>query len=226
MKGSNCFYLELTRFVDRFDLSPFVRGSQGKNVRLFFACFLLSATIVIAATNPATAQVDYGSISLFSDPNGDSCVLIDDGDGPLNIYVVQKTPLVRGWVDSRFRVSNSEGFNADYVGEVIHAFAHVGDLRAGIEIVYGHCDTGTVLLLATMTYMGHGDSSPCAYLEVLPHPQSYSGGIDLMDCNFDTYKGSTLGPLLVNPTSGTCSSWCTPVSVESSTWGAVKALYR
>jgi len=180
------------------------------------------AILVIAASTESSAQTVPSTITLFSDPNGYSCTLIDNQEIPLNVYVINES---RGLVDSRFRIASSEGFNADYLSEVVHMPFHIGDLRAGIDIGYGYCATGT-LLLATITYMGHGSSSPCAYLEVLPHPVSYFGTIEVMDCAFDTLRGSTLGPLLVNPSSGQCAPWCSPVGVQSTTWGAVKALYR
>jgi hypothetical protein len=183
------------------------------------------AILVIVVGTESNAQCVLESVTLFSDPNGDSCTLADNGGGPLNIYVVNKIPPGLGLVDSRFRVASSEGFGADYVSEVIHMPFHIGDLRAGIEIAYNYCHTGTVLL-ATMTYLGHGTSSPCAYFEVLPHPESYTGGIDVMDCHFSTWEGCTLGPLLVNPSPGQCAPWCGPVGVQATTWGAVKALYR
>jgi hypothetical protein len=76
-----------------------------------------------------------------------------------------------------------------------------------------------------MTYTGHGASNPCAYLEVLPHPESFTGGIDVDDCHFQWWQASTLGRLLVNPSPDQCTPWCV-VGVQSSTWGGVKALYR
>jgi hypothetical protein len=183
------------------------------------------AILVIAASTESSAQYVPATITLFSDPSGDSCTLIDDKEGLLNVYVVNKIAPGLGLVGSRFRVASSEGFNAEYASELIHLPAHMGDLRAGVDIAYNYCYSGS-LLLATITYMGHGTSSPCGYLEVLPHPVSYFGTIEVMVCNFDTYPGATLGPLLVNPSSGQCAPWCGPVSTQSTTWGAVKALYR
>ena len=110
------------------------------------------AILVIAASTESSAQYTADTITLFSDPSGDSCTLIDDQEGPLSVYVINES---RGLVDSRFRIASSEGFNADYVSEVIHMPFYIGDLRAGIDIGYGYCATGT-LLLATITYMGHG----------------------------------------------------------------------
>jgi hypothetical protein len=198
--------------------------NQGVSRMKLASVFCALVIPLFGASAQSRAQTVFETVSLFSDPNGDSCTLIDDKEGPLTIYVVNKIPPGFGLVDSRFRVASSEGFNANYVSEVILMPFHLGDLRAGIEIVYNYCYTGT-LLLATMTYMGHGGSSSCAYLEVLPHPESYTGGIDVMDCYFSTLEGSTLGRLLVNTSPGQCSPWCT-VGVQSSTWGAVKALYR
>ena len=185
---------------------------------------LFGVVMILVATTSTQlrAQSIEATITLSSDPSATSCTLVDNQEGLLNIYVLNEIPL--GLVSSSFRVASSAGFNADYMSETIHMLFHTGDLRTGIEITYAYCASGTVLL-ATMTYMGHGNSEPCAYLEVLPHPDSFSGSIEVMNCAFDTFRGGTLGPLLVNPVSSQCAPWCV-VSVQSSTWGAVKALYR
>jgi hypothetical protein len=180
--------------------------------------------ILLATTStPLRAQSMVWTVTLSSDPIVTSCTLVDNQEGPLKVYVINEIA-ADGLVSSSFRVASSAGFSADYMGETIHLPFHIGDLRTGIDITYAYCATATVLL-ATMEYMGHGTSSPCAYLEVLPHPDSFSGSIEVMDCAFDTLRGGTLGPLLVNPLSSQCAPWCV-VSVQSSTWGAVKALYR
>jgi len=196
-------------------------GDRGASRTVLACVFSVLVVLVVGMSTWANAQTIHEAVTVFSDPNGGSCTLVDDSEAPLSVYVIAKTS---GTVNSRFRVASSEGFNADYLSEVIHMPFHTGDLRTGIDITYAYCAIGAVLL-ATMTYAGHGTSSPCSYLEVQAHPESYDGSIEVITCTFDTFRGVTLGPLLVNSSQGQCTPWCV-VGVRSSTWGAVKAFYR
>jgi hypothetical protein len=178
-------------------------------------CLTFSSPHLLAQSSPAT-------ITAFADPLGASCTLLDDGEKMFEVYIIQSP--AGGLVGSRFRIAGSPGIGAEYVSATVHLPFFMGDVQTGIDIAYGYCASGS-LLLVTVTYLGHGTSQTCSYFEVLPHAQSYTGGIDVMDCQFDTWRASTLGPLLVNTVEGQCVPWCT-VATRPTTWGALKALFR
>ena len=188
---------------------------------------MFAAGLLFLAGSANGQYLSDSSITAYSDPAGNMCTLADNGEQALQVYVVHSVgsnPL--GVVAADFRVVASSGFAADYVGENIEpGFLVLGDLRSGIQIAYALCVSGS-FLVATITYQGHGTSQPCSAIEIQPHPQAPSGAIEVMDCYFDTARASTLGSLYVNVEEGACAPWCNPVSVESSTWGRVKALYR
>ena len=186
---------------------------------------LLLTSALLVAPVASAAQDYWADISVFSDPLGSSCSLLDGGVAPFNVYVLCRPTPGIGLVGSRFRISSSPGFGGEYVSETIHLPFFVGDLFAGIEVGYAWCYT-TDLLVATIAYMGHGTSQPCSELAVFPHPQTYTGDIEVMDCYFEWLHASTVGPLLVNPVDGHCEPACAPVRTESKTWGKVKSLYR
>jgi hypothetical protein len=188
--------------------------------------FLVGLTIALAAAaatpRNARGQISPGTITVFADQLGSECTLEDHDSRALRVYVLHTSST--GAIESMFKVSPSLGFAAAYVGETVNASAFSGNTQTGLAVRYNECIAGT-FVIATIDYMGAGQSANCSYLEVVAHPLSPTGYIDIIDCYFGMWGVVTLGKLLVNPTAGNCTPWCT-VSTRQSTWGAVKALYR
>ena len=180
---------------------------------------LFTAAFVTLTGGIAAAQDSPGNITLFADPAANSCSITDQAEGPFTVYVIHVNMSGFAWSD--FRVTESSGFLATYVSETVETLNHVGDFRSGINVAYGSCVDGP-LLLGTITYEGHGTSQPCSYLDVVPWRFPW---VDTQDCNFQSFAAPPLGKLCVNPQPGLCEPWCS-VATEQTTWGGVKALYR
>jgi hypothetical protein len=184
--------------------------------------FVAVAAIIFLSFVQNGSFAQSATITVFADEIGSSCTIVDDSERLFDLHVIAK---VVGWTlyGLRFRLADSPGFTADYVSETIYAEAFSGDLPSGLFAGYS-CVNG-LLHVATVTYLGHGTSQPCSYLEILPYPQSETGSAEIMDCYFDVYPAASEGPLLVNATPGQCEPWCT-IAARETTWGAVKSLYR
>jgi len=163
-----------------------------------------------------------GNITVFADPAGSSCAIVDQVPGLFTLYVLHTN--MDGMVSSDFRVIESSGFHATYVNETVPPI-HVGSLQAGISVGYGACVVGP-LLLGTITYAGDGTSVPCSTIDVVGNPNSVESSYAwTQSCLFDILAAPQMGSLYVNPQAGQCGPWCA-LATQPTTWGRVKALYR
>jgi hypothetical protein len=96
------------------------------------------------------------------------------------------------------------------------------------------------VFLGTITYQGYGTSADCGFIRVVPHPDAET--LDVVTCGDDAKMVYTL-LLEVSPPTHDCYN-CTPhtdptsyigtpnmfgceaLSTSTSTWGAIKAMYR
>lgn len=179
---------------------------------------------------PTAAQVE-GQIMISASPVGVGCSIIDAAPGLHTVYVLHTLNI--GTKATRFRIEAGPGMTMTYVSET-HAFPQtVGNTQTGISICYGDCLLADMALVS-MTYMGYGTST-CGKLLVVPHPTA--DVVEAINCNDvpvrtfvkDMYVESSPGSCgcpLVRSLQGTPQYFdCSPVSVESTTWGAIKALY-
>jgi hypothetical protein len=191
---------------------------------------LRSVLLVAPVSVPAaSAQVGApgGNISVFADPFGSTCFLMDDAPRAFSVYVVHtNVDNSNGITATEFAFVTSEGFTATYLSETIHYPTYYGTLAGGISIGFGICalEPG---LLATVNYVGHGTSEACSFLDTGPNltlPYVLTEPLAI-DCIFNDYPAPSVGRLLVNPAPGQCSPWCV-VATQQTTWGRLKALYR
>jgi len=120
-----------------------------------------------------------------------------------------------------------------YVSET-HFVPAVGNVNDGLSACYGSCQFS--VLIATVLYIGHGTSSSCSQINVVPYPGETAvegircDGAPVALVSRDIFVGAdpsncgcTDGELFV----GTPRTFnCEPVAVQSSTWGSIKALYH
>jgi hypothetical protein len=183
--------------------------TNGKNAAMKVKTLPVFILLAVSSAGSASAQRYGGKIALYSDTLHTDTTLADTLPGDVKIYVVHED---RSNVStSAFMVVASEGFTGTWLGET-SAFFTVGDSETGIFMSYGGCRNSPILIL-TITYQVFGTSSQCAYLSVEAHP--VYGWIEVLNCDMDLLEaiGQTL---TVN---------CT-VSVEETTWGRIKSIYR
>lgn len=99
-------------------------------------------------------------------------------------------------------------------------FPGTGDSQTGMEVDYGGCQTGSIVVnVITCFTQGFGPS--CCMWPVTAHPDTPSGKVTATDCDGHlTYPVALEHPL--NP-DGSCP--CGTVPVEHTTWGGVKSLW-
>lgn len=220
----------MARFLRTRALLEFGRASRaaGWLLVLVFAHIILGA-----AASPVTAQVS-GRIALSSLMHSVDGCEVTDTPGPQTVYVLH-TSGFGGATGSRFKVRPGPGATITYVAEV-HRFAlSVGSTQTGVTICYDGACFGSTELLVSITYMGYGTSGNCSELEIVPHPDAET--VEAMNCNFEPVTasvrnfrlnvGSGCGCPDTHSFSGAPGTFaCSPVAVEETTWGKIKALYR
>ena len=95
---------------------------------------------VISISSPAFAQP--GSIAIFADTAGTSCVLYDDVIGLVEVYVFHiDTP---GAIGSQFRIQQLPGFNMLTFPDTPVFAVTIGSSLDGVSIGYGQCLPGPI----------------------------------------------------------------------------------
>ena len=189
-------------------------------MRRSIALFAGIAIVMVWASRAVGAA---GTIDLFSDPVGGSCIIADHEPGPLTIYVLHRN--TEAVAAAQFAVVGDPGFTASFLSMTVPSnFLFIGTPE-DLSIAYQGCLSGS-FLIATLTYQGYGTSTACSHVWVRPAPTSpIPGEIAVLDeCSFHLAVGATWGPLVVNYLNQ-CPAWCI-VATEPTSWGKIKALYR
>jgi hypothetical protein len=190
--------------------------------------------IVLLCAAPASAQYG-GLIGLYSDPGYIDCNLAEQVDAPNTVYVVHTNAAEAA--ASQFRVDLH--WNAPFVGADYQDNVKVGDIFAGVAVAYEGCQALPHLIVALNFFTSFSSTPPCIAMEVVPDPNAepfVGTEIVAIDCSRNALIGNG-GILCVNlptcciastgsPGSSGVLPWCDTVPVETTTWGAVKALYR
>lgn len=191
-------------------------------------CFVLVFCLIFLST-----VVRADTIELSMSPYGRDCQMINDsGPGLRTVYVNHVYTF--GSRGARFKLSLDPGATLMYVSET-HAYSMtVGNTQDGISICYGACVVGG--MIASVTYMYLGSTVNCPRLRVVPHPDAET--VDVIDCYGVPQVASVSDMFVVAPGQG-CGCPisrtipgaagffdCTPLPIESKTWGGIKALYR
>lgn len=187
-------------------------------------CSMMLALLI--SVSPAAA----GVINLYSSPG--SCGALE-APGPITVYV-EHDPYGNATA-VRFKLEPGPGMTMTYVSEVHYLPRTFGDAQTGMTVCYNGC-IGAPVVLAAVTYMRYGTSADCSTLRVVPYPGAET--VEGMDCNFQP-RAETIRDFLVSTPSAGCGCPsprldpgtplafdCTPLAIEQTTWGRIKALYR
>jgi len=181
---------------------------------------LLSAGILLCA-NVAFGQA--GVIAVFADPSYTSCYYADLAPALLPVYVVHIS--LPGATASKFQVSTGGGFTGTYTGEYSPMPTVTGNSQTGIEIGYGTCYTGWILIL-TVNYFCTGTSQDCAWIDAVSYPFAPDGRMEVVDCSdvLVRARGQRLWISSDAYSCGDCEIFNLPAAETS--WGQVKALFE
>ena len=89
--------------------------------------------------------------------------------------------------------------------------------------MYDGCLTGPIHIL-TMTYLCQGLTPPCGYMSVVGHPDDLQPGPVAVDCSGENHLDVQGYTSYIN-NDGSCPC-VSPIPVQETTWGQVKALFR
>jgi hypothetical protein len=182
---------------------------------------LLLLTLAILLINGVVfAQLDLGSIDIFTDLTSMSCDFLDTG-GFVQVQIFA-THANDGSTASMWMLTVPPGWT--HFGDT-SPYQTIGVSVDGASVAYGNCITGDFNIL-TANFGTPGDTPACSLLKIVPHPAAPTGLIELVDCQEpapakQTFAG--LGAGIVND-DGSCP--CTYVPVHETTWGGIKALYE
>ena len=178
---------------------------------------ILTAIVLLCFANVAVAQVG-GNLAVYADPLALSCDLEDFAPMLCEYYVIHMlTPGVAG---SQFKIdTNHLGI---FLAETSPFPIVIGDSRNGIVIGYGACFSGQIHIL-TMTYFCQGLTPRCGEMSVVGHPTANPPGLLAVDCSHQLVPAQGYTSYINNDGSCPCTS---PIPVQETTWGGVKALYQ
>jgi len=188
---------------------------------------LLLTLVLLCSATLVFAQVEPGSVAVYSDPGGTNCNLTEPGGMAFLYYFLAGSPGASG-----------VEFSTDITGVV--AWSHVasvlsdsnwlliGDFLSGASVAWGDCLSGNI-------YLGYeilnaiGPSPACSYIYVTGHPVPSIPGEThpiYSDCGpsggeLHVIHGSYMA---INPDE-TCQCPGT-IPAEESSWGHIKALYE
>ena len=192
---------------------------------------VVSFLACMGASSVANAQFK-SSIAIWGDPNYPWCE-IPDTPGERTVYVVHT--FNTGTTAARFKIESGPGNTMTYLSETHYFASTLGNTQDGISVCYGTCTFDNVPIVS-ITYMAYGTSSSCSRLLVVPHPSAQTveaincGGVASGAYGEDLtlhFPGGGCGCPVTHYFPGTPQVFnCSPVAVQNTTWGAIKALYR
>jgi len=204
--------------------------SRNRNLpwHIAIALAMLSNLPAMHLSSVAFAEVE-GAIQLGNEFG--PCTITDGAPGIRTVYVYHT--FTAGTIGSRFRLASGTGMSMTYVSET-HFVPTTGNVVDGLAACYGSCQAP--VLIAKVQYIGYGTSSSCSQINIVPYPGE--DAVEGLRC--DGVPVSLVSrDIFVGPTPGNCGCPdgklyigtprtfnCQPVALRSSTWGAVKALYR
>lgn len=164
---------------------------------------ILTCLTAVAIANP----VPSGTIGLFGDAAGTVDLIYTDGVETVTVYVVLHVNAPEFPGGFWFSAVSPACFNATHVGDSSLYPDIGGNSQTAVYVLTPTFEYGTHTLMA-ITFTVEGDTPECCWYGLQVDPASELSW--------------TAGGLWINPNEPmNCVS-----PVESSTWGAIKALYR
>ena len=180
------------------------------------------ALLIIAFAASARAQTE--KLTIYADINMSDCSVTEKVNDVVDVYMFHEGgPVSRLAVEFRAPKPNCWA-GAVWIGDQVPpVFLTIGSSQGNwLAIAYGKC-ISLPILLGTIRYFTTGAAEPCCTYPVLASTEYLTPVA--ADCG-DPPQLVTLGSGAVT-VNETADCLCDPpLSVETSTWGRVKALYR
>ena len=184
---------------------------------------------VVAITVVAVSAYAQGRIGLYRDVDMASCAFADKSPSILSVHVVHSGSAGKA---AEFRLQPRAGATLMYLAESLPVTSggSLGRADSGVAVLYGGCQDPPIHVM-TVLYQGYGLSGDCAEIALLNDPRSRYVNADhvaFVNCNSEI-QWAEAGNAVVNPDDdcqcGKDPGDGTPLPVEVTTWGSVKALY-
>ena len=192
----------------------------------------LACAGLLSASGPAWSQ---GRIALTGSADGTVCSVVDIASGIVEVHIFVFD--VVGLTAIQFAAPKPACWSgATWIADNIDTPVIIGDTQdpiGGLSIAWGNCtsDGGggfdSPVHVGSMTFFTSGQAPPCCLYPVIKasgdlHPE-VDGPIVVL-CSDMTEVAGIGVEAVINP-QPECSC-LTPVPIEETTWGAVKALYQ
>ena len=183
---------------------------------------VLASIVILISATVAVAQPG-GNIAVYADTNAISCDLTDIGVTICQYHIVHMF-IPNGVTSSSFKIdTNHQGVYLGYINKFIGV---IGDPLTGTLVTYGECLSLPTHIL-TITYLCQGLTPPCGYMSVVGNPNAIPPGLKATDCGSleDRVVIDAQGYTSYINNDGSCPCM-SPIPVQETTWGQVKALYQ
>lgn len=190
-----------------------------------------SGTGVIINPN-ANCQCELGPqpvqptrIEMFASEDRSSCKLTDNGNGLQSVYLFQTGDASGTAVQFKARIPDCWTGATWVADRIATPYLSLGNSQSDLSVAYTRCEEPPILI-ARIDYFSTGQSSPCCNLEITAAP--HTDGVTVVGCDFAPHIAEVGHIVVVNETAACpCGEPATdPVSVEKTTWGRIKAMYR
>lgn len=176
---------------------------------------------LLLVVTAASAQI--GVIGAFVDTAASGCV-ITDAFGFINVYLlVINVGETIAAVD--FRVDDTAVAMTAAGATVNAAYLYLGTFRSGVSVSFGGCvgTGGGPINLGSVNYIGDGTETGCPEIKIIEAQANPSGMIEHVACDATSEFYQQGLSAIVQSAGNPCNCTLKP---ETTTWGAIKDLYR
>jgi hypothetical protein len=191
---------------------------------------MLAMAVMLCAGSAMAVGADH--IGIYSDNvNMNQCSLQAASFVIYDVYVVHKFAATNhgGAKGSQFKVVNNTTMTNTGAAPIA-PFLQIGAWNTDWTLAYAVCQNSDAFPIAKLSFgffsPPPAQIPPCAPLLIVPAPSAISGQVESIDCN-DVSAVATGGSFHFQP-DASCAACDEPTQVptHTSTWGAIKSLYR
>ena len=196
---------------------------------------LVGLLILTSIATASGVNAQAGSINVYGDIGLTQCDIVESTPGLLTLYISHEW--AQGVIGAQFAL-DMYGTTWMYLSQA-SPYWMLGDVISGATVCYGACLNNPGVILE-VTFFSSGTTPPCTIISIVPNPEAPA--LLALDCDMNLVS-PTGGAAFVNG-DGTCfchagpgtpatpagdqavTSFCGPVPVEKTTWGAIKSMYE
>jgi hypothetical protein len=190
--------------------------------------FVLFLAAILNSTTSSANPLFSGTLCVYGEPEGSTnCNIYETSLVILHFYIYE---YANGATEVEFKCDLSEPVNWTLLGDTCPFPSKDGNFQDGTRISFPECLTGTIYLGSAL-YGTPGDTPPCSHIYLRNHPipstpDNYGLPVYANCGDPIRYFPAATKESVINPTDACSCLYCCPISVEETSWGQIKALYR